>query len=156
MWHAMDEEMEVDVFLTKVHQQFLELDALTLKIFPDAVKQGFLSQEDAMAARQLLARQLLAQQETGEKQVAPEVGAGKNAPEGNGELGLSEATVSEEDRSRAFTPIPESSNPFAGSPAPLLSFSREASLGNWSSPARSVRFAREDSVATWHSPFKLI
>ena len=151
MWHAMDEEMEVDVFLTKVHQQFRELDALTLKIFPDAVKQGFLSQEDAMAARQLLA-----QQETGEEQVAPEVGAGKNAPEGTGELGFFEATVSEADRSRAFTPIPESSNPFAGSPAPLFSFSREVSIGNWSSPARSVRFAREDSVATWQSPFKPI
>jgi len=136
----MEQEMEVNILLAKVHQELRELDALTLKIFPDAVKQGFLSQEDAMAARQLLA--------TGGEQVAPEAG---NNPEGSEELGLYEAC--EEDRSRVFTPIPESLN-YAGSPAPLVNFSREVSIGNWSSPARSVRFVREDSFATPQSPLK--
>jgi hypothetical protein len=152
----MDEEMELDVFLTKVHQQFRELDALTLKIFPDAVKQGFLSQEDAVAARALLAQHILAQQGACEKHVTPAAGIDNYAPESTDELGMFESTVVDQDRSRAFTPVPQCSNPCAGSPAPFLSFSRECSVVCFSSPARSMRFGREDSVSTWQSPYKVI
>jgi hypothetical protein len=151
MWHAMDEEDEINVLLAKVQQQFRELDALTLQIFPDAVKRGFLGHEDAVAARHLLT-----QQGTCEKLVEPEDGKEKHAPENAGELGMFDHTVFEQDCSRAFTPVQHCSNPCPGSPVPFVTFSPEGSIGNWSSPARSVHFAREGSVQTWHSPFKVI
>jgi hypothetical protein len=144
----MEIESEVDVFLAKVEQQFRELDALTLKIFPEAVKQGFLSREDAMAARHLLA-----QQGTCER---PEDGKQKHATESTGELGMFDTTVCEQGCSRAFTPVQHLSNPCPASPVPSFGFTREVSIGNWSSPARSVRIAREDSLQTWQSPCKII
>jgi hypothetical protein len=172
MWHARegapdvdamheepaDEEREIDVLLAKVHRQFQELDALTLKIYPDAVKAGFLAQEDAVAARLFMAQQggFMKQAESG-------VDKEKHGVEDTRELGLYEHTAFELPCSRALTPVTQCSNTCPGSPVPYVTFTREGSIagsiagsvGNWSSPARSVRFARDGSVQTWHSPFKL-